>query len=267
MKVSELTINSLVPLITGDSSPAPYLSGRKIIEFFKCFGRNDEYTRDGLPDALSRSEYVKMVLNDLNGKPVFKDLIEAIVDERRGCNGEELAKLLSVYIKHDGYGLLQDESGIRRVSGGALSDPIEVAAYFDNIREEIIERIRGAEFVIWVAVAWFTERSFGKELWKKQKDGVNVRVIVNDDETTEKHGLKLADGGIEIHKISPNSKFGSKIMHNKFCIIDFECVIFGSYNWTSSAEYNNESITISEDRKLALEFSREFVKLVAEKKV
>ncbi|WP_081324548.1 phospholipase D-like domain-containing protein [Vibrio splendidus] len=50
-------------------------------------------------------------------------------------------------------------------------------------------------------------------------------------------------------------------MHNKFCIIDLYKVIHGSYNWTSNAQYNNESITIMESRDLAEEFSRQFIEL------
>lgn len=54
-------------------------------------------------------------------------------------------------------------------------------------------------------------------------------------------------------------------MHNKFCIIDLYKVIHGSYNWTNSAEYNNESITITDSRALAEEFSTYFIELYNQK--
>ena len=34
------------------------------------------------------------------------------------------------------------------------------------------------------------------------------------------------------------------LMHDKFCIIDENIVITGSYNWTNKAEYNDESVMI-----------------------
>jgi phosphatidylserine/phosphatidylglycerophosphate/cardiolipin synthase-like enzyme len=47
-------------------------------------------------------------------------------------------------------------------------------------------------------------------------------------------------------------------MHNKFCIIDSETVINGSYNWTKKANFNKENITIDKDRGLAKRFANEF---------
>jgi hypothetical protein len=47
-------------------------------------------------------------------------------------------------------------------------------------------------------------------------------------------------------------------MHNKFCVIDEQTVINGSYNWTNKAEYNYESITIIHDKELAFQFVDEF---------
>ena len=55
------------------------------------------------------------------------------------------------------------------------------------------------------------------------------------------------------------------MVHHKFCIIDIKLVIHGSYNWTGSATYNNEAITIAENRELAEKFSSEFIKLKTKK--
>ena len=53
------------------------------------------------------------------------------------------------------------------------------------------------------------------------------------------------------------------IMHNKFCVIDNQIVISGSYNWTDNAELKNaENINITEnDNELATNYSLEFKKL------
>ncbi|MCG3872764.1 DUF1669 domain-containing protein [Psychrobacter sp. Ps7] len=48
-------------------------------------------------------------------------------------------------------------------------------------------------------------------------------------------------------------------------MIDLYKVIHGSYNWTSNAQHNNESITITDSRTLAEEFSRQFIELYNQK--
>lgn len=37
-------------------------------------------------------------------------------------------------------------------------------------------------------------------------------------------------------------------MHDKFCIIDFEYVMHGSYNWTKTANFNDETLATALDR-------------------
>ncbi len=110
-------------------------------------------------------------------------------------------------------------------------------------------------------MAWFTDKEIGNELRTKHSNGVNVQVVVNDDETTARYGLKFDSRGIEYVKVAPDSPWGQTIMHNKFCIIDLKIVIHGSYNWTGNAQYNNEAITITKNRETAEEFAAEFLKL------
>lgn len=261
MKVSDLTLNAIKPYVTGDGAPAPYMSGPELIKFFNAFGLSDVYTREGLPNSWSRSEYAYERLKEVNGTSEFKSLIEAIPDSRKVSNPDDVASELSEIIKHDGYLFEKDDQGIFKVTGSEFNDPVQIAAHFQGIKKQIIESIKSAEFTIWIAVAWFTDRDIGNVLRLKHKEGVNVRVIVNDDDITEKHGLDFRSRGIEYKKVSPSSPWGRKLMHNKFCVIDLCKVVHGSYNWTSNAHYNNESIAIMESRGLAEEFSRQFIEL------
>lgn len=51
-------------------------------------------------------------------------------------------------------------------------------------------------------------------------------------------------------------------MHDKFCVIDNQVVLHGSYNWSKNAECkNDETLQITEDTKLATKFSVQFMKL------
>lgn len=261
MKVSDLTINALKPYVTGDGAETPYMSGPDLVKFFNAFGYNDEYSKDGLPNSWSRNEYAFERLKELNGKLGFKELVEALTDSRRVSNQAVVADNIAEFIKHDGYLLDKNEIGIYKISGTQLDDPVLIEAHFQEIKNQIIDSIRSAKFTIWIAVAWFTDKEIGNELRLKHQIGINVRVVVNDDETTEKYGLKFDTKGIEYTRVAPSSRWGKKLMHNKFCIIDLCRVIHGSYNWTSNAQYNNESITITESRELAEDFSSQFIEL------
>ena len=59
----------------------------------------------------------------------------------------------------------------------------------------------------------------------------------------------------------PQNESFSKLMHHKFCVIDLKKVIHGSYNWTNKAQYNNETISLIENKTMAEEFAMEFLKV------
>lgn len=50
-------------------------------------------------------------------------------------------------------------------------------------------------------------------------------------------------------------------MHDKFCIIDLQTVIHGTFNWTKAANYNKETISIDHNRATVERFADEFMKL------
>lgn len=142
------------------------------------------------------------------------------------------------------------------------SDKLGVISEFDNIKKTITCEIKKASFVIWVAVAWFTDRDLANLLYLKSNQGLNIQIIMNDDEINSSLKNKLQEHFEVI--LAPSSKQYDKLMHNKFCVIDFEKIIHGSYNWTNKAQYNNETISIIESRKEAKHFAKQFLKLKVE---
>lgn len=51
-------------------------------------------------------------------------------------------------------------------------------------------------------------------------------------------------------------------MHNKFCVIDNQKVLTGSYNWITNAESkNDENVLITIDNDTATKYSIEFRRL------
>jgi phosphatidylserine/phosphatidylglycerophosphate/cardiolipin synthase-like enzyme len=51
------------------------------------------------------------------------------------------------------------------------------------------------------------------------------------------------------------------IMHHKFCVIDINTVISGSYNWTNKAQFNDESIDIKYSRESTEPYAKKFIDL------
>ena len=137
------------------------------------------------------------------------------------------------------------------------NDSLLIESTFDNIQMKIIEEINKAEFLIWIAVAWFTDEEIARVLYQKMKNGLDIKIIVNDDDINNLEFYQY----FNIYKFSPKNKY-KNLMHNKFCIIDLKIVIHGSYNWTIKAKYNKENISITENRLQAEKFAREFIKIL-----
>ena len=53
---------------------------------------------------------------------------------------------------------------------------------FINIRNQIIEEIRAAKYIIWVSVAWFTDPVLYQELLKKKRQGLVIEIALDDCE-------------------------------------------------------------------------------------
>lgn len=138
-------------------------------------------------------------------------------------------------------------------------DGIDLISEFDNIQERIKQEINKAKLTIWIAVAWFTDKDIANLLYLKSKGGLNIQIILNDDEINSKLKEKLNEH-FEVHWVSNRETF-DKLMHNKFCIIDFKTVIHGSYNWTNKAKYNHETISVIHNRLNAENFAEQFLKM------
>ncbi len=132
-------------------------------------------------------------------------------------------------------------------------------AYFKNIDEIIQGYLRQARSDIRVAVAWFTDIEFFNLLIELSHKNINIEIIIVDDEINSNSKIDfslLGEAGGYVYKMNP---LFSNLMHNKFCVIDDDIVISGSYNWTKKAKYNHESIVVFKGNSiLAQDFIEEF---------
>ena len=131
---------------------------------------------------------------------------------------------------------------------------------FDEIKDTIIQGIRSAKYVIWVAVAWFTDEEIFDELMLKKSEGVNVRIITSDEQSNQHLMPKLTET-FDTVKVPLSGTYLSNRLHDKFCIIDLEYVMHGSYNWSKNARSNAETLETALDRDLVKKFSDEFLRL------
>lgn len=119
---------------------------------------------------------------------------------------------------------------------------MNIKSHFENIRERIIEELEKANTSIFIAVAWFTDKKLFDVLCQKASLGVKVELIAIKDDINTSSSIDFNELFVKGGKIWLVED--QRTMHNKFCIIDENVVINGSYNWTYNANNNHENIMI-----------------------
>lgn len=141
-------------------------------------------------------------------------------------------------------------------------------AYFTDIRKEIISRLCSAKSEVKIAMAWFTSAELFDELIVCCRRGVSVNLLLLDDAINWMYYAPdfnvLKEAGANIRIVSRD--YG--MLHHKFCVIDQQVIITGSYNWTYYAETRNiENIVIIDDALLANSYLGEFDAILAKTSV
>ena len=118
--------------------------------------------------------------------------------------------------------------------------------------EAIVEAINGAKRSVRVQAYSFTSAPIAAAIVEAHKRGVDVVVILDKSQKTEKYSSAdfVAHAGIPTFIDSKHA-----IAHNKIIIIDGETVLTGSFNFTKSAEEKNaENLLIITDTALAARY-------------
>lgn len=264
MKLSNLTINKISEFVTGESQLSPYRSGRELTELFNEVDIPDiyQYGNGGLPDSMSRSNYTKDRLNKINDSENIAKILTLIFDSRlfvgTEYDFEKCIKQANQILSYDNVSI-EISSGRTKITGYDIPDEITIKPVFENIESNIIEEISLANFSIWLAVGWFTNKEIARELFRARQRGLNVRILIIDDEINSKSEIPFEDY-FEINRCKPRG-YLENIMHCKFCIIDLKTVIHGSYNYTNKANYNDETISIETSRQIAEQYASQFIKI------
>jgi len=134
-------------------------------------------------------------------------------------------------------------------------------AYFEDIQQHIKTELLQAKSRVLIAVAWFTDGVLYDTLCGLAVKGISVEIILSNDDINRSSSINfevIRSKGAKVWFAGDGSE-QQTLMHNKFCIIDNETVLTGSYNWSYKAQRNHENITvIKENEALARQFTHEF---------
>ena len=114
--------------------------------------------------------------------------------------------------------------------------------------EAVVKEIDAAEKTILVQAYSFTSAPIAKALVNAYKRGIDVRVILDKSQRTEKYSEAdfLHNMGIRTWIDAQHA-----IAHNKVMVIDGATVITGSFNFTKAAEERNaENLLVIRDRAI-----------------
>jgi phosphatidylserine/phosphatidylglycerophosphate/cardiolipin synthase-like enzyme len=123
-----------------------------------------------------------------------------------------------------------------------------------NCTDAIVKALGDAKHTILVQAYSFTSAPIAKALLDAHSRGVQVQVILDKSQRTEKYSSAdfLANQGVPTMIDAQQA-----ISHNKVMIIDGETVLTGSFNFTKAAqEKNAENLLIIRDPALAAQYTQ-----------
>ena len=145
-------------------------------------------------------------------------------------------------------------------------DGIPMEIYFspdDGVASRIVELLRGAQQSITFMAYSFTAGDFGKIISQKAKEGLKINGVMEEEQVKSNKGTQFTyfdKAGLPVYKDGNPGQ-----MHHKVFIIDDKIVIAGSYNFSFSAEtQNDENVMIFFDPQIAAQYLAEFARVDAE---
>jgi hypothetical protein len=133
-----------------------------------------------------------------------------------------------------------------------------IKVFFEEIESILIDYLKKAKHEIIIVVAWINTELFADIFSKLLRNNVKITIVYNDDFINKKI-VKQIEGIKYIPIRMPKTR---NRIHNKFCIIDNNYIISGSYNWSLNASNNFENIIITDDLKTVHQFVLEYNKFI-----
>jgi len=144
----------------------------------------------------------------------------------------------------------------------------------DHPKNKLIEMINEATERVYVAVYMITDKDISQALITAKNKGVDVQVVTDKItmESSFGKGKALQKSGVNIRvfnpSTSPQAVYLAKkvphlpIMHHKFALFDHKKLWTGSFNWTRSANLQNqENVLVTDDKDIYERYDSCFKKL------
>jgi phosphatidylserine/phosphatidylglycerophosphate/cardiolipin synthase-like enzyme len=134
--------------------------------------------------------------------------------------------------------------------------PPPISVYFSpngGCTDAVVKELGAARTTILVQAYSFTSVPIAKALIDAHKRGVDVQVVLDKSQRTEKYSS--ADF---LHNMGIGVRIDAKhaIAHNKVMVIDGQVIITGSFNFTKAAEENNaENLLVIRSADLAAKYA------------
>lgn len=132
-----------------------------------------------------------------------------------------------------------------------------VRCYFTNLEDVAISELKTAKKSIKAAVAWINFSIYGGLLKELLDRNIKIKILLNNDGVNQRYLNDIQ----HLNSIGANIRLVNftGIMHHKFCIIDKQICMFGSFNWTQSANIRNiEDLNICDEISFVNNYLLEF---------
>lgn len=126
--------------------------------------------------------------------------------------------------------------------------------------QELVRYIDSANVSIDAAFFELDLQSVTDALIRAKQRGVEVRLVYDDEHTNADPQIR----DLQKSDVPSTPDERSAFMHNKFLVVDGECIWTGSFNWTSNANNkNSENAIYVCDQQLAQNYQVEFEEMFA----
>ncbi len=158
---------------------------------------------------------------------------------------------------------VEKDFGAARKPGGTMPrlqiGGVNVENYFapeDRVAAKILPRLQGAMTRVDFMAYSFTDDDLGSAILDRAESGVKVSGVfeTSGSETRFSEYGRMKEAGLDVWQDGNNY-----LMHHKVFIVDGRTVVFGSFNFSASADTeNDENLLIVDDAGLAQAFEAEF---------
>ncbi len=139
-------------------------------------------------------------------------------------------------------------------------DGTSIDVYFspdDGVQANFVNLVNNAQKSIYFMAFSFTADEIGDAVRARAKEGVTVAGVMETEQVNSNVGTEFdpfQQAGLDVLRDGNEG-----LMHHKVMIIDESTVIFGSYNFTNSAEIkNDENLIVIYNEEIAAQFMAEF---------